>query len=60
MRGIEVLQYIKTKVPEGTKRIICSGTLDKNRIIDAVKQGAHDFVTKPFDKVTISKVLNSI
>lgn len=59
MNGIEILEKIKS-IPsmKEVKKVICSGTLNKDRIYAAVKAGAQEFIMKPFNKESIKKVFD--
>jgi len=46
--GLECLEQIKAKSPE-TIVIIVSGMQDEQLAKDAIRQGAYDYITKPFD-----------
>lgn len=59
--GIEALQIIKSKYPE-VKVIMATAAGQNNKMLEAVKYGADDFITKPFEPAqiiaSINKVLN--
>ncbi len=54
--GIEALQIIKTRYPE-IKVIMVTAAGQNNKMVEAVKYGADDFIAKPFDA---SQILDSI
>ena len=59
--GFEVLKFIKKGFP-GIKVIMLTGFADLKNAIEAKKNGAEDFVSKPYDLVdlltTIERVLS--
>lgn len=46
--GIEALQIIKTRYPE-IKVIMVTAAGQNNKMVEAVKYGADDFIAKPFE-----------
>ena len=60
MTGIEAVEKIRAsgnKVPI----IMCTTEGEQNRIVDAIKAGANNFVVKPFDaKVIMEKVKETL
>lgn len=62
MDGISAVQKIMSIDPNA-KIIMCSAMGQQNMVLDAVKAGAKDFVTKPFQETrvisSIEKVLHS-
>ena len=60
MDGIQALQAIKSKVP-GAKVIMCSAMGQEAMVVQAIKEGAMDFIVKPFkpDRIlqTVTKIL---
>ncbi|MCL2718474.1 MAG: response regulator [Lachnospiraceae bacterium] len=58
--GLEALKKIKTDFPNANV-IMVSAAGQKNKLVEAVKLGASDFITKPFEKenlmTTIKRVL---
>lgn len=48
LSGIELLEKIKDKYPE-TEVIIITGYGSIGSAVDAIKKGANDYITKPFD-----------
>ena len=57
--GMEALKMIKALKPEA-KVIMVTKKKKKNKMIDCIKMGADDFLTKPFDKAEIAIVVASI
>ncbi len=62
MDGVEVLKEIK-KIDSNVAIIMATGKSDVESIVDAIKQGAEDYIIKPFQdiesiKATIQKALN--
>lgn len=59
--GIEALQIIKTRYPQ-IKVIMVTAAGQNNKMIEAVKYGADDFIAKPFEAeqilASIDKVLS--
>ena len=62
MDGIQCLKKIKENTPDA-KCVMCSAMGQKTMVIDAIQNGAKDFIVKPFeeDRVieTAKKVLNA-
>ena len=60
MDGIQALQAIKAKDP-GAKVIMCSAMGQEAMVVQAIKEGAMDFIVKPFkpDRIlqTVTKIL---
>lgn len=54
--GMEALKIIKALKPEA-KVIMVTAAGQKNKMIDCIKLGADDFLTKPFDKAEIVAVV---
>ena len=54
--GMEALKMIKALKPEA-KVIMVTAAGQKNKMIDCIKLGADDFLTKPFDKAEIVAVV---
>ena len=54
--GMEALKMIKALKPEA-KVIMVTAAGQKNKMIDCIKMGADDFLTKPFDKAEIATVV---
>ncbi|ONI39110.1 two-component system response regulator [Candidatus Epulonipiscium fishelsonii] len=60
LRGIDAIQKILEVSPK-SKIIMCSAMSQQNVVVEAIKKGARDFVTKPIDPdrllIAINKVL---
>lgn len=56
MDGLEALKALK-KIHPKVKVIMCSAMGQKAMVMDAISNGAYDFIIKPFEK---SKVLESV
>lgn len=56
LSGIEALKSLKLKHPEA-KVIMCSAMGQRDMVLEAIHNGACDFIIKPFEK---SKILESI
>jgi DNA-binding NtrC family response regulator len=54
--GFEVLKFVKSSVPE-TKVIMLTAYADVKNAIESLRQGASDFVSKPYD---LDDILTSI
>ena len=54
--GFEVLKFVKANVPE-TKVIMLTAYADVKNAIESLRQGASDFVSKPYD---LDDILTSI
>ena len=59
MDGIEALKQIK-QVDSNAKVIMVSASSQKDKLIEAVKYGAEDFIAKPFEPSQIITVLNKL
>jgi two-component system chemotaxis response regulator CheY len=59
MDGLEALRQIKQMDP-GANIIMCSAMGQEAMVVDALKQGAKDFIVKPFKPDRIMKTVNSI
>ncbi|MCI5958924.1 MAG: response regulator [Lachnospiraceae bacterium] len=57
--GMEALKMIKALNPD-TKVIMVTAAGQKGKIIDCIKLGANEFLTKPFDKEEIISVINKL
>ena len=57
MDGIQALQAIKAKDP-GAKVIMCSAMGQEAMVVQAIKEGAMDFIVKPFKAEQIVQALN--
>ncbi len=56
MDGLHALKLLKEKNPK-VKVIMCSAMGQEKMVLEAIQNGAYDFIVKPFEK---SKVLGSI
>lgn len=59
MDGLECLKVIKHFDPEA-KVVMVTAAGQKDKMMDAIKNGASEFVTKPFDKEEIKKALDKV
>ena len=59
MDGLEALKQIK-KIDPAANIIMCSAMGQESMVVDALKQGAKDFIVKPFKPDRIMKTVNSI
>ena len=59
MDGIECLKVIK-HFDADAKIIMVTAAGQKDKMLEAVKNGASEFITKPFEKADIAKALESI
>lgn len=57
--GLEALQKIKVVDP-AAKVIIVSAAGQKHKVLDAMKSGAAEFLTKPLDEAEIVERINSV
>ena len=57
--GMEALKMIKALNPD-TKVIMVTAAGKKGKMIDCIKLGANEFLTKPFDKEEIISVINKL
>jgi K+-sensing histidine kinase KdpD len=58
MTGIEVMRYAKESDPEVCV-VVLTGHASTASAIDALRQGAYDYVTKPFDLDAVHKIIKS-
>ena len=56
MDGLNALKNLKKKYPK-VKVIMCSAMGQQTMVLNAIQNGAYDFIVKPFEK---SKVLDSV
>lgn len=57
--GLEVLEELKETWPD--LKIVACSTLDQQHIIDeALKKGVHQYLTKPFSKEEVEKVIDKL
>lgn len=59
MDGIQALQAIKAKDP-GAKVIMCSAMGQEAMVVQAIKEGAMDFIVKPFKPDRILQTVTKI
>ncbi|MCQ2082043.1 MAG: response regulator [Lachnospiraceae bacterium] len=57
--GIEALQLIRKNDPEA-KAVMITAAGQRDKMIAAVKYGAAEFITKPYEKEEVEKVLKRI
>ena len=58
MDGLELLKVCKTVSPF-TEAIMITGYASVDTAVDSMKQGAYDYITKPFKKADILKAVNT-
>ncbi len=59
LSGLDLVKAFKARAPDVAVLLITGhGTVD--RAVEAMKQGAHDFLTKPLDYVKLETTLNAI
>lgn len=59
MDGIEALSLIRKDDPEA-KVVMISAAGQREKMVDALKRGAADFVTKPFDEEKVVSTLKDV
>lgn len=59
MDGLEALKKIRIADP-GARVIMVTAAGQESKIVSAVKLGAAEFLTKPFDKAKILKIVSSV
>ena len=59
MDGLECLKVIRHKDSEA-KVVMITAAGQKDKMMEAIKNGASEFVTKPFDKEEIGKVIERV
>lgn len=59
MDGLEALTKIKETYPE-IKVVMVSAAGQKNKVMEALKNGASDFIQKPFEGEDVIAVINKI
>lgn len=57
--GIEALQLIRKHNPEA-KAVMITAAGQREKMVKAVKNGAAEFITKPYEKEEVTKILNKI
>ena len=56
--GVEALKMIKALDPESKVVMVTAG--QKNKMIECIKAGANEFLTKPFEQQEIVDVINKM
>ncbi len=59
MDGIESLTLIKKANPD-SKVVMITAAGQKEKMVEALKRGADEFITKPFDEAEVLNALNHI
>ncbi|QQE75119.1 response regulator [Brevibacillus composti] len=59
MQGIEAMREILT-IDEEAKVLICSAIGHRQKVLEAMKNGARDFVVKPFQKEQILDAISRL
>lgn len=59
MDGVTALPDIMTAAPE-TKVIMCSAMGQQPMVVDAIKNGAKDFIVKPFQKARVVQAIENV
>lgn len=59
MDGIESLSLIKKEEPDA-KVVMITAAGQKEKMVDAVKRGAKEYIAKPFDESEIVNTLNRV
>lgn len=59
MDGIEALTLIK-KANESAKVIMITAAGQKEKMVEALKRGAEEFITKPFDETEVLATVNRV
>ena len=59
MDGIECLKVIR-HYDENAKIVMITAAGQKDKVMEAIKNGAADFITKPFEKADIAKALDTV
>lgn len=59
MDGLEALTKIK-EYDKNAKVIMVTAAGQQNKMVEAIKSGASEFVTKPFDKENILKIIDKL
>jgi two-component system, chemotaxis family, chemotaxis protein CheY len=57
MNGVEALKSLK-KVYPNSKVIMCSSLSDQEKIIQAIRLGASDYIVKPFQRKRLVSAIN--
>src|SRR6266849_9280063 len=60
MPGIDGLQTLEQlrQIRPGTKVVMLSCVSDTRKVVQAIRLGAHDYLTKPFQKAELDKVID--
>lgn len=59
MDGIECLKLIRHE-DENARVVMITAAGQKDKMMEAIKNGASEFLTKPFDKESIKKVMEKL
>ena len=59
MDGLAALKEIKANHPE-VKVVMVSAAGQKNKVMDALKSGASDFLQKPFEPADVTRVISKL
>ena len=59
MDGLEALTKIK-EYDKNAKVIMVTAAGQQNKMVEAIKNGASEFVTKPFEKENILKIIDKM
>jgi len=59
MDGVTALPDIMAAAPE-TKVIMCSAMGQQGMVVDAIKNGAKDFIVKPFQKARVVQAIENV
>ncbi|PHV71518.1 two-component system response regulator [Sporanaerobium hydrogeniformans] len=59
MDGIQAIDKI-LEVSPNTKIIMCSAMGQHSKVVEAIKQGAKDFIVKPFEKTRVLQAIYNV
>ncbi|MCQ2550088.1 MAG: response regulator [Lachnospiraceae bacterium] len=59
LNGLECLKLIKEKYPD-IKVVMISAAGQKEKVVDAIKHGAADFIMKPYDDDEVLAIIQKI
>ncbi|PLR81787.1 two-component system response regulator [Bacillus canaveralius] len=59
MSGLEAVRVIKNEFPQA-KVIMCSSMGQQKIIVEAIEEGAKDFIVKPFDEARVIDAVNRV
>ena len=59
LNGVEALKKIKETYPEA-KVVMVSAAGQQHNMLEAVQNGASEFIAKPFDVAEIKKIINKV